>query len=67
MPTLDASHSSSKGLEKFGKAIMVVLLSKNFILWKALSCFSSQWNVLYFFTNLLSGEARLEKLGTNLL
>jgi len=67
MPTPDASHSSLKGLEKLRKARMSALVSRYFILWKFFSCFSPQWNVTSFFTNSLRGEARLEKLGTNLL
>ena len=62
MPTPDASHSSSKVLAKFGKARMSALVSWAFILLKACSCFSFQQNGVSFFTNSLSGEARLEKL-----
>ena len=63
MPTPNAS----KCLEKTGKAKMGALVSKNFIIWKAFSCFSPQYNVTSFFTNSLRGEARLEMLVTNLL
>ena len=67
MSTLDASHSSSIFFENSDKDKTNALMSWALSFWKAWSCFSFQQNMTSFFTNSLSGEARLVKLGTNLL
>jgi len=58
---------AQKFFENFGKARICALVSWAFNLWKACSFFSVQQNGVSFFTNSLSGEAKLEKLGINIL
>jgi len=67
VPTLEASHSSSKVFSKFGRARIGVWVSLALISSKACCCLSSQTKGTSFFTSSFKGEARVKKLGTNLL
>jgi len=66
MPTFDASHFISKVLEKLGEAKRSTLVSFFLELLKRRLLFFSPSNGTSFFTYLLIGEEKLEKLGTSL-
>ena len=66
MPSLDASHSKTNGLEKSGNARIGQFLITSFTLWKYFLAPSFHWKA-YFFIKSLRGEVSWDNLFTTLM
>ena len=66
MPSPDASHSKTNGLEKPGKARIGKLLITYFIIWKYFSAPYFHWKTFFFFKSVI-GEVTWENPFTNFL